>query len=67
MALLYPAKGIKTDTSLTKYYHAAIIDTFILKRSARGPRANVAGAMPRDEAFPWGVSQPVASTPNNPS
>ena len=66
MALSYPAKGIRADTPLAKYCHAAVIDTLIL-RSARGPRADVAGAMPRDGAFPWGVGQPAAAAPNNPS
>ena len=47
VALLYPAKGIKADTPLAKYYHAAIINTLILGRSARGPRTNVEGAIPR--------------------
>ena len=66
MALSYPAKGIKTNTPLVKYYHAAIIDILILKRSAHGPQADVAGAIPRDGAFPWGVNQPVAFASNNP-
>ena len=47
MALLYPAKGITADTPLAKYHYAAIIDTLILGRSARGPRADVEGAIPR--------------------
>ena len=67
MALSYPAKGLRTDTPLSKYRHAAVIDTPILGRSARGPRANVEGAMPRDGAFPWGVGQPVVCTLNNTS
>ena len=55
MALLYPAKGIKTDTLLAKYHHAAITDIFIPGRSAREPRADMVGAMPRDGAFFWEV------------
>ena len=47
MTLLYPAKGIKANTPFAKYYHAAIIDIFILGSSARGPRADVEGAIPR--------------------
>ena len=47
MALLYLAKGIKANTPLAKYRHAAIINTFILGRSARGPRADVEGVIPR--------------------
>ena len=47
MALLYPAKGIKADTPLVKYYYAAIIDIFILRRNARGPRIDVERAIPR--------------------
>ena len=47
MTLLYPAKGIKADTPLAKYRHAAITDTLILGRSARGPRADVERAIPR--------------------
>ena len=47
MALLYPAKSIRADTPFTKYRYAAIIDTLILGRSARGPCANVEGAIPR--------------------
>ena len=67
MALSYPAKGIRTNTPLVKYCHAAVNNTLILGRSARGPRADVAGAMPRDRAFPWGLGSPVASAPNNTS
>ena len=52
VALSYPAKGIKTDTPLAKYRHAVVADTLILGRSARGPEADVVGAMPRDGAFP---------------
>ena len=47
MALLYPAKDIKADTPIAKYYYAAIINTLILERSARGSRANMEGAIPR--------------------
>ena len=47
MALLYPAKSIKADTPLAKYRYAAIINTLILRRSARGPRVNVEKAIPR--------------------
>ena len=45
--LLYPAKGIKANTPLAKYYHAAISNTLIPGRSARGPCANVEGTIPR--------------------
>ena len=55
MALLYPAKGIKTDTPLVKYYYAAVINTFILGRNARGPRVNVVRVISYDRAFPWRV------------
>ena len=65
MALLYPTKGIRTDTPLIKYYYAAVINTLILGKSARGPRADMVKAIPRDGAFPWGVGQPVASAFNN--
>ena len=47
MALSYPAKGIKVNTPLAKYYHAAIINTLILGRSARGPRADMERVIPR--------------------
>ena len=47
MTLLYPAKGIKADTPLAKYRHAAMSDTLIRGRSARGPRADMEGAIPR--------------------
>ena len=47
MALLYPAKGIKADTPLAKYYYAAIFNIFIPGRSARGPCADVERAIPR--------------------
>ena len=67
MALLYPAKGIKINTLLVKYYYAAVINTLILGRSARGPRADMVEAMPRNGAFLWEVDQPVVSTPNNTS
>ena len=67
MALSCLAKGIKTNTPLAKYYHAAVNNILTLGRSARGPRANVAGAIPRNKAFPYKVSQPVVFTPNNPS
>ena len=47
VTLLYPAKGIKADTPFTKYYYAVIFNIFIQGRSARGPRVNVEGAIPR--------------------
>ena len=47
VTLLYPAKGIKADTPLAKYRHAAMFDILIRGRSARGPRADVEGAIPR--------------------
>ena len=47
VTLLYSTKGIRADTPLAKYYHAAISDTLIRGRSARGPRADVEGAIPR--------------------
>ena len=47
IALLYFTKGIKVNTSLAKYYYAAVNNTFILKKSARGPRVNIIGAIPR--------------------
>ena len=47
VTLSYPAKGIKADTPLAKYHHAAISDTLIRGKSARGPRADVEGAVPR--------------------
>ena len=47
VTLSYPAKGIKADTLLAKYCHAAMSDTLIRGRSARGPRTNVEGAIPR--------------------
>ena len=52
MALLYPAKDIKTNTPLTKYYYAVITNTFILGKNTYVPRVNVAGAIPRNRAFP---------------
>ena len=45
--LLYPAKGIKADTFLIKYYYAAISDTLIPGRSARGPYTDMEKAIPR--------------------
>ena len=47
VTLLYPAKGIRADTPLAKYRHAAMSNTLIRGRSARGPRADVEGAIPR--------------------
>ena len=47
VTLLYPAKGIGADTPLAKYYHAAMFNILIRGRSARGPRADVEGAIPR--------------------
>ena len=47
VTLLYPAKGIKANTPLAKYCHAAISDTLIRGRSARGPRADMERAIPR--------------------
>ena len=47
VTLLYPAKGIKVNTPFAKYCHAAMFDTLIRGRSARGPRANVERAIPR--------------------
>ena len=47
ITLLYPVKGIKADTPLAKYCHAAIFNTLIRGRSARGPCVNVEGAIPR--------------------
>ena len=47
VTLLYPAKSIKADTLFAKYYHAVIFNIFIRERSARGPRTNVEGAIPR--------------------
>ena len=47
VTLLYPAKGIRADTPLAKYRHAAISNTLIRGRSARGPCANVEGTIPR--------------------
>ena len=47
VTLLYPAKGIKADTPLVKYRYAAIFDTLIPGRSARGPCVDVEGAIPR--------------------
>ena len=47
VTLLYPAKGIRADTPLAKYCHAAMSDTLIQGRSACGPRADVEGAIPR--------------------
>ena len=47
VTLLYPVKGIKADTPLAKYCHAAIFNTLIPGRSARGPCADVEGAIPR--------------------
>ena len=47
VTLSYPAKGIRADTPLVKYRHAAMSDTLIRGRSARGPRVNVKGAIPR--------------------
>ena len=47
VTLLYFAKGIKADTPLAKYRYVAISDTLIRGRSARGPRIDVEGAIPR--------------------
>ena len=47
VTLSYPAKGIRADTPLAKYRHAAISNTLIRGRSARGPRTDVEGAIPR--------------------
>ena len=47
VTLSYPAKGIRANTPLAKYRHAAIFDTLIPGRSARGPCADVEGAIPR--------------------
>ena len=47
MALSYPTKGIKADTPVAKYRHAAIANTLILRKSARRPRTNIEGAIPR--------------------
>ena len=47
MALLYFAKGIRANTPFIKYCYTAMIDTLILGRSVRGPRADVEGAIPR--------------------
>ena len=47
VTLLYPAKGIKADTPLAKYRYAAMSNTLIRGKSARGPRADVEGAIPR--------------------
>ena len=47
VTLSYPAKGIRADTPFAKYRHAAMFDTLIRGRSARGPRADVEGAIPR--------------------
>ena len=47
VTLLYLAKGIKTNTPLVKYYYAAMFNTLIQGKSARGPRANMEGAIPR--------------------
>ena len=47
MALLYFTKGIRADTPFAKYCHAAMSDTLIQGRSARGPYADVERAIPR--------------------
>ena len=47
VTLSYPAKGIRANTPLAKYRHAAISNTLIQGRSARGPRADVEGVIPR--------------------
>ena len=47
VTLSYPAKGIKADTPLAKYHHAVIFNTLVPGRSARGPCADVEGAIPR--------------------
>ena len=47
VTLLYPAKGIRADTPFVKYCYAAIFNTLIPGRSARGPCINVEGAIPR--------------------
>ena len=47
VTLSYLAKGIKANTPLAKYYYAAIFNTLIPGRSARGPCVNVEGAIPR--------------------
>ena len=47
VTLLYFAKGIRADTPFAKYRYAAIFDTLIPGRSARGPCADVEGAIPR--------------------
>ena len=54
MTLLYPAKGIKADTPLVKYYYAAMSDILIRGRSARGPRTDVEGAIPCAMPSPGG-------------
>ena len=47
VTLLYPTKGIKADTPLAKYRHAAMFNTLIRGRNTHGPRINVEGAIPR--------------------
>ena len=47
VTLLYSAKGIRVNTPFAKYRYAAISDTLIPGRSARGPCADVEGAIPR--------------------
>ena len=54
VTLLYSAKGIKADTPLAKYCHAAIFDTLIPGRSARRPCTNVERAIPRAGPSPGG-------------
>ena len=48
MDLLYPAISIKTNTPLTRYYQAAVINTLILGKSAREPEADMLKAIFRD-------------------
>ena len=47
MTLLYLTKGIKADTPFAKYYYAAIFNTLIPGKSARGPCVDVERAIPR--------------------
>ena len=69
ITLLYPAKGIRADTPLARYRYAAISDTLIRGRSARGPCADVEGAIPRAVPSLGGYINPwhlLLTTPHDP-
>ena len=63
VTLSYPAKGIRANTPLAKYRHAAMFNTLIRGRSARGPRADVEGA-PVGRVLTWKERYPAPCLPS---